>query len=61
MQSGAVSTGSQVTSTTITLSAPVLAVYLLVGWFGQYAASRQVQVFESQRRLDPQQRLHHVG
>ena len=47
VQSGAVSTGSQVTSTTITLSAPVHAGDLLVGWFGQYAASGQVQVSDN--------------
>ncbi len=47
VQSGAVSTGSQVTSTTITLSAPVHSGDLLVGWFGQYAASGQVRVSDS--------------
>jgi chitodextrinase len=47
VQSGAVSTGSQVTSTTISLSAPVHAGDLLVGWFGQYAASGHVQVSDS--------------
>ncbi len=47
VQSGAVSTGSQVTSTTISLSAPVHAGDLLVGWFGQYAASGQVHVSDS--------------
>ncbi len=47
VQSGAVSTGSQVTSTTISLSAPVHAGDLLAGWFGQYGASGQVQVSDS--------------
>ncbi len=47
VQSGAVSTGSQVTSTTISLSAPVHAGDLLAGWFGQYAASGQVQVSDN--------------
>ena len=47
VQGGAVSTASQVTSTTITLSSPVHAGDLLVGWFGQYNSSGQVQVSDS--------------
>ena len=47
VQSGAVSTASQVTSTTITLTAPVRAGDLLVGWFGQYNSSGQVKVSDS--------------
>jgi chitodextrinase len=47
VQSGAVSTGSQVTSTTITLPAPVHAGDLLVGWFGEYNSSGQVKVSDS--------------
>lgn len=44
VQSGAVSTATQVTSTTITLATPVHAGDLLVGWFGQYNSSGQVKV-----------------
>ncbi|MGH3265348.1 MAG: choice-of-anchor Q domain-containing protein, partial [Trebonia sp.] len=44
VQGGSVSTSSQVTSTTITLSAPVHAGDLLVGWFGQYNSTGQVKV-----------------
>ena len=44
VQGGAASTASPVTSTTITLSAPVHAGDLLVGWFGQYSSSGQVKV-----------------
>ncbi|MGH3217979.1 MAG: beta strand repeat-containing protein [Streptosporangiaceae bacterium] len=47
VQSGSVSTGSAVTSTTITLSSPVHAGDLLVGWFGQFNASGQVTVSDS--------------
>ena len=35
------------TSTTITLSAPVHAGDLLVGWFGEYNSSGQVKVSDS--------------
>ena len=44
---GAVSTGSQVTSATITITGPVAAGDLLVGWFGEYAASGQVSVSDN--------------
>jgi hypothetical protein len=47
VQGGAVSTASKVTSTTITLSAPVHAGDLLVGWFGDYNSSGQVTVSDS--------------
>ncbi|MGH3217981.1 MAG: choice-of-anchor Q domain-containing protein [Streptosporangiaceae bacterium] len=47
VQGGAVSTGSQGTSTTITLGSPVHAGDLLVGWFGQYNSSGQVKVSDS--------------
>jgi chitodextrinase len=47
VQGGSVSTASQVTSTTITLSAPVHAGDLLVGWFGEYNASGQVKVSDN--------------
>jgi chitodextrinase len=47
VQSGSVSTASQVTSATIALSAPVHAGDLLVGWFGEYNASGQVKVSDS--------------
>ncbi len=47
VQGGAVSTASQVTSTTITLSSPVHAGDLLVGWFGEYNSSGQVKVSDS--------------
>ena len=47
VQSGAVSTASAVTSTTITLTAPVHAGDLLVGWFGQYNSSGHVTVSDS--------------
>ncbi|HLI41153.1 MAG TPA: choice-of-anchor Q domain-containing protein [Streptosporangiaceae bacterium] len=47
VQGGAVSTGSQVTSVTITLTSPVSAGDLLVGWFGQYNSSGQVQVSDN--------------
>jgi chitodextrinase len=44
---GAVSTASQVTSTSITLAGPIPAGDLLVGWFGQYNSGGQVQVSDS--------------
>jgi hypothetical protein len=47
VQGGAVSTAVQVTSTTITLSSPVHAGDLLVGWFGQFASAGQVQVTDN--------------
>jgi chitodextrinase len=47
VQAGSVSTASQVTSATITLSAPVQAGDLLVGWFGEYNSSGQVKVSDS--------------
>lgn len=47
VQGGSVSTASPVTSTTITLSAPVRAGDLLVGWFGEYNSSGQVHVSDS--------------
>ena len=47
VQGGAVSTGSQVTSVTITLTSPVSAGDLLVGWFGQYNSSGQVSVSDN--------------
>ncbi|MGH3168133.1 MAG: choice-of-anchor Q domain-containing protein, partial [Trebonia sp.] len=47
VQGGSVSTASKVTSATITLSAPVHAGDLLVGWFGQYNSSGQVTVADS--------------
>jgi len=47
VQGGAVSTASQVTSATITLSSPVHAGDLLVGWFGEYNSSGQVKVSDS--------------
>jgi hypothetical protein len=47
VQSGAVSTATAVTTTTITLASPVHAGDLLVGWFGQFNASGQVTVSDS--------------
>ena len=47
VQGGAVSTAGPVTSTTITLSSPVHAGDLLVGWFGQFASAGQVQVSDN--------------
>jgi chitodextrinase len=47
VQGGAVSTAGPVTSTTITLSSPVHAGDLLVGWFGQFASTGQVQVSDN--------------
>jgi chitodextrinase len=46
-QSGAVATATRVTTTTITLSSPVHAGDLLVGWFGQYDSSGQVHVSDN--------------
>jgi hypothetical protein len=47
LQGGAVATGSKVTTVTITLSKAVGAGDLLVGWFGQYNSSGQVQVSDN--------------
>jgi hypothetical protein len=47
VQSGAVSTGTAVSNVTITLSAPVHAGDLLVGWFGQFNAAGQVTVSDN--------------
>ncbi len=47
VQGGSVSTASPVTSATITLSAPVHAGDLLVGWFGEYNSPGQVNVSNS--------------
>jgi chitodextrinase len=47
VQGGAVSTGTQVTSITITLTHPVSAGDLLTGWFGQYNSSGQVSVSDN--------------
>jgi chitodextrinase len=47
VQGGAVATGSKVTSVTITLSSPVTAGDLLVGWFSQFDASGQVSVSDN--------------
>ena len=47
VQGASVSTGTQVTSTTLQLSKAVGAGDLLVGWFGQYGSSGQVQVSDS--------------
>jgi len=47
VQGGAVSTGTQVTSVTITLTSPVSAGDLLAGWFGQYNSSGQVSVSDN--------------
>jgi chitodextrinase len=47
VQGGAVSTGSRLATTTITLSSPVHAGDLLTGWFGQFDASGQVQVSDN--------------
>ena len=46
-QSGAVSTATRTSSVTITLSSPVYAGDLLVGWFGQYDSSGHVQVSDN--------------
>jgi chitodextrinase len=47
VQSGAASTSTRVTTTTITLASPVAAGDLLVGWFGQYDASGQVTISDN--------------
>ena len=47
VQGGAVATGRRVLSVTITLPGAVPAGDLLVGWFGQYNSSGQVQVSDS--------------
>jgi len=47
IQGAAASTGSPHLSETFVLSEPVLAGDLLVGWFSQYGASGQVQVFDN--------------
>ncbi|TMB07235.1 MAG: fibronectin type III domain-containing protein, partial [Deltaproteobacteria bacterium] len=47
VQGVAASPASRLTSLTLTLSEPVLAGDLLVGWFGQYNASGQVRVTDN--------------
>ena len=47
VQSGAVSTATRVSSVTITLSSPVHAGDLLVGWFGQFDSAGQVTVSDN--------------
>ena len=47
MQGAAFGTGTEVTSTRATLSGAVAAGDLLVGWFGQYDSTGQVQVSDS--------------
>ena len=47
VQGTAASPGNRQTSLTLTLSQPVSAGDLLVGWFGQYAAAGQVQVSDN--------------
>ncbi len=47
IQGAAASTGSPHLSETFMLTEPVLAGDLLVGWFSQYGASGQVQVFDN--------------
>lgn len=47
VQARATSTGSKVTSTTITLTKPVARGDLLVGWFAQYNSTGQVSVSDS--------------
>ncbi|HEX4703896.1 MAG TPA: fibronectin type III domain-containing protein, partial [Pseudonocardiaceae bacterium] len=47
VESGGASTGTQVTSTTITFTTPVAAGDLLAGWFGQYNSSGQVTVSDN--------------
>lgn len=44
VQGAVAGTGSKVTSETLRLSAPVAAGDLLIGWFGQYDSTGQVQV-----------------
>ena len=47
VQGGSVGTGSKVASVTVTLAKPVGAGDLLVGWFGQYDSTGQVQVSDN--------------
>jgi chitodextrinase len=47
VQGGAIATGSRVSTVTITLPAAVTAGDLLVGWFGQYDSTGQVQVSDN--------------
>ncbi len=47
VQGGSAGTGSKVASVTVTLSKPVGAGDLLVGWFGQYDSTGQVQVSDN--------------
>ena len=47
VEGGVAGTGTKVTSTTITLSKPLSAGDLLVGWFGQYDSSGQVSVSDN--------------
>ena len=47
LEGGVAGTGTKVTSTTITLSKPLSAGDLLVGWFGQYDSSGQVSVSDN--------------
>jgi len=47
VQGGAASTGSHVSSYSLTLTEPVQAGDLLVGWFSQYGASGQVRVSDN--------------
>jgi hypothetical protein len=47
VQGSSVGTGSKVASVTVTLSKPVGAGDLLVGWFGQYDSTGQVQVSDN--------------
>lgn len=47
VQGAADSPGTRTTSTTLTLSAPVAAGHLLVGWFAQYDAPGQVKVSDN--------------
>ena len=47
VQGASVSTGTQVTSTTLQLVNPVSSGDLLVGWFGQYGSSGQVKVSDN--------------
>jgi chitodextrinase len=47
IQSGLVTTGAKVSTSTATLSKAVAAGDLLVGWFGQYDAPGQVQVVDN--------------
>jgi len=47
VRAGAASTGSRVSSATITLAGPVAQGELLVGWFGQYDSTGQVSVSDN--------------